>query len=73
LSDSLLGDEEGAAVDELSKLRSRGELFERKLADVGTRWAEAESDLAQQLSMSFQRLGALYRSFTSGVSSDRNQ
>jgi hypothetical protein len=47
LADSVVssGDDEGA-IEELSRLRSRGELFERKIGDVSGRVADVEQELS---------------------------
>ena len=63
LSQSVEVADEESTVTELSRLRSRGELYERKIGDVEGRIADAEKDLAAQLATVCVRLGSLYRSF----------
>jgi hypothetical protein len=63
LSESVSAADEDGAIEELSRLRSRAELFERKIADIEGRIAEAEKDLAAQLAAVSVRFSSLYRSF----------
>ena len=63
LSESVSAADEDGAIEELSRLRSRAELFERKIADVEGRIGDAEKDLEAELAAVCGRFGALYRSF----------
>jgi hypothetical protein len=63
LADSVNAPDEDSAIEELSRLRSRSELYERKLADVTARIADAEEQLSTEQSAVACRFSAMWHGF----------
>jgi hypothetical protein len=66
LADSVSGGDDDGAVEELSRLRSRSELFERKIGVLTTQIERAEAEASQEFFRVKSDLQALWRSWCMG-------